>query len=223
MPTEVPCSLAVMVHVEPVSAYPPASSRTLAQWLDPELGERYAPEISTRLREIADARAGAAGTWGALLSVGLSAVLFAGVLIAVTGRTLSAVPWLIVGVVLAAVGGWFLRRVRRWVPRPGTSLSGRGPGNLRSGLWAAGGILLIFIVFLVIGALTSGRVLVPVLLGLGMALLLVSVFVVPPSIIGRSRQSLRRQAQRDPRLAATLERERLSWAPTRRTEMFGPL
>ncbi|MGN7862122.1 hypothetical protein ACTJI8_16175 [Microbacterium sp. 22303] len=212
-----------MVHVEPVSAYPPASSRTLAQWLDPELGKQYAPEFSTRLREIADARAAAAGMWAALLSVGISAVLFAGVMVAVTGRTLSNMPWMIVGLVLAAVGGWFLQRVRRWVPKPGTSLSVRGPGSLRSGLWAAGGILCVFTVFLAIGALTSGRALVPVLVELGMVLLLVSVFVVPPSIVGRSRQILRRQTQRNPRLAATLERERLSWAPTRRTEMFGPL
>lgn len=212
-----------MVHVEPVSAYPPASSRTLAQWLDPELGKQYAPEFSTRLREIADARAAAAGMWAALLSVGISAVLFAGVMVPVTGRTLSTMPWMIVGLVLAAVGGWFLQRVQRWVPRPGTSLSVRGPGSLRSGLWAAGGILCVFTVFLAIGALTSGRVLVPVLVELGMVLLLVSVFVVPPSIVGRSRQILRRQTQRNPRLAATLERERLSWAPTERTEMFGPL
>ncbi|PRB02325.1 hypothetical protein [Microbacterium sp. MYb64] len=145
-----------MVHVEPVSAYPPATSRTLEQWL-------------------------------------------------------------------AVVSALFLNRVRRWVPRPGTSLSVRGPGNLRSGLWTAGGILLLVNVFLVIGALTSGRVLSMVFVDLGMVLLLASVLVVPSATLGRSRPILRRQAHEDPRLAATLEQERLSWTPDGRTPVFGPL
>lgn len=212
-----------MAHVEPVSAYPSASSRTLEQWLDPELGAQYPPEFSTRLREIADARARVAGMWAALVSVGLGAVLFAGVLFAVTGRAVSTVPWMIVGVVLAALGGWFLSRVRRWVPRPGAWVPVRGPGDLRGGLWAAGGILFVLNVFLVIGAVTSGGVFAMVLVDLGLVLLLVSGFVVPPTIVGRSRPTLRRQTQKDPRLAATLERERLSWTPVGRTEMFGPL
>ncbi|MCE4027881.1 hypothetical protein LXM50_18045 [Microbacterium sp. Au-Mic1] len=212
-----------MAHVEPVSAYPPASSRTLAQWLDPELGERYAPDFPTRLREIADARAGAAGMWAALLSTGFAAVVFGGVLFAVTGRTLPLLTWSIIGAVLAAVAGWFLRRVRHWVPRSGISVSGRGPGTLRGGMWAAGGILFLINVFLVIGALTSGRVLSMVLVDIGLVFLLVSVLVVPPAIVGRGRRTLRRQTQADPLLAASLERERLSWMPTGRTEMFGPL
>ncbi|MFB7844653.1 hypothetical protein [Microbacterium sp. NPDC056052] len=212
-----------MVHVEPVSAYPPPSSRTLEQWLDPGLGTTHQPELRTRLREIADARAALAAMWAAFLSLGVSAILFAGVLLAVTGRAASTVPWIAVGVVLAAVSALFLSRVRRWVPRPRTSLSVRGPGNLRGGLWAAGGILFLLNVFLVIGALTTGRVLVMVLVDLGMVLLLTSAFVVPSAILGRSRLTLRRQTQKDPRLAATLERERLSWRPDGRTAMFGPL
>lgn len=210
-----------MVHVEPAS--PPSSSRTLEQWLDPGLGAAHQPELRTRLREIADARAARAAMWAAFLSLGVSAVLFAGVLLAVTGRAASTVPWIAVGAVLAAVGALFLSRVRRWVPRPGTSLSVRGPGNLRSGLWAAGGILFLLNVFLVIGSLTTGRVLVMVLVDLGMVLLLASAFVVPSAILGRSRLILRRQTQKDPRLAATLERERLTWRPDGRTAMFGPL
>ncbi|KJL33086.1 hypothetical protein [Microbacterium azadirachtae] len=212
-----------MVHAEPVSAYPPASSRTLEQWLDPGLGAPHGPELRTRLREIADARAALAAMWAAFLSLGISAVLFGGVLFAVTGRAASTVPWMAVGAVFAVVSALFLNRVRRWVPRPGTSLSVRGPGNLRSGLWAAGGILFLLNVLMVIGSLTTGRVLVMVLVDLGMVLLLVSALVVPSAILGRSRPILRRQAHEDPRLAATLERERLSWTPDGRTPMFGPL
>lgn len=212
-----------MVHVEPVSAYPLATSRTLEQWLAPGLGASHGPELRTRLREIADARAALAAMWAAFLSLGVSAILFAAVLFAVTGRAASTVPWMAVGAVLAAVSALFLSRVRRWVPRPGTSLSVRGPGNLRGGLWAAGGILLLVNVFLVIGALTSGRVLSMVFVDLSMVLLLTSVLVVPSAILGRSRLILRRQAHEDPRLAATLEQERLSWTPDGRTLTFGPL
>jgi len=212
-----------MVHVEPVSAYPPPSSRTLEQWLDPGLGTTHQPELRTRLREIADARAALAAMWAAFLSLGVSAILFAGGVLAATGRAASTVPWIAVGAVLAAVSALFLSRVRRWVPRPGTSLSVRGPGNLRSGLWAAGGILLVLNVLMAIGSLTTGDVLVMVLVDLGMVLLLASAFVVPSAILGRSRLILRRQTQKDPRLAATLERDRLSWTPDRRTQTFGPL
>ncbi|WP_439902442.1 hypothetical protein [Microbacterium azadirachtae] len=212
-----------MQRVDPVSAYPPASSRTIEQWLDPELGSRYSAEFGTRLREIADARAGVTAMWAAFLSLGLSAVLFALVMLAVTARVDATVPWMIAGAAVAAVSVLFLRRVRRWMPRPGRSVANRGPGDLRGGLWAAAAIFVALNVLFAISVLTTGDIGPILLVDLGIVLLLASAFVVPPAIIGRSREMLRRQAAKDPRLLATLERERLTWTPRPGTPMFGPL
>ncbi|MGN8024909.1 hypothetical protein [Microbacterium sp. 22242] len=211
------------MHVEPVSEHPAAVSRTLEQWLDPVLAASCPPEFGTRLREIADARAGRAAMWAAFASLGASAALFSLVMLVVTGQVAPTLPWAIVGVVVAVTSVLLLRRTHRWIPRPGASVSTRGPGSLRGGLWAAGTILFFVNVFLVISAFTTGQATALVLVDLGLVLLLVSGFVVPPAILGSARPALRRQAARDPRLMATLERERVTWAPDRRTGMFGPL
>ena len=92
-----------------------------------------------------------------------------------------------------------------------------------AGVIAALSIFLVFNVFLV-PAMMSGADPMPLLVLDGaFALLLVSGFVVPAAILGRGRETLRRQALRDPRLAAALEAERLTWIAGTAVPMFGPL
>jgi amino acid transporter len=211
------------VHVEPVPTHPPATSRTLAEWLDPELAARYGVESRTRLREIADARAMRRGMWGAFVSLGASSTIV-GLGILALGVTPSAsVPWAIAGVIVAAVAALFLRRERGWIPRPGKSYTTRGAGDLRGGVIAALSLFVVFNVFL-IPAMMSAADPVPLLVLDGAcALLLVSGFVVPAAILGRGREALRRQVRRDPRVAAALEAERLTWNAGVAVTMFGPL
>ncbi|WP_341945100.1 hypothetical protein [Microbacterium sp. LWH11-1.2] len=211
------------MHVEPVPTHPPASSRTLSEWLDPELAERYGVESRTRLREIAAARAMRRGMWGAFVSLGASSTIV-GIGILTLGVAPSAsVPWVIAGVLVVVAAALFLRRERDWIPRPGKSYTTRGAGDLRGGAIAALSIFLVFNVFLV-PAMMSGADPMPLLVLDGaFALLLVSGFVVPAAILGRGRETLRRQAFRDPRLAAALEAERLTWIAGTAVPMFGPL
>lgn len=211
------------MNVEPVSAYPPATGRTLVEWLDPELATLHGAQARSRLREIADARAMRRGMWASFLSLGASSVLLGLVLLAV-GVPLSAyLPVMIVGGIIAVVSGLFLARVRGWLPRPGTSYATRGAGSLGGGLLAAVSIFGAINVFLVPAIVSSADPVPLLVLDAGFALLLVSVFVIPAAIIGRGRHTLRREAERDQRLAAALEHDRVTWAPRVAVPMFGPL
>ncbi|WP_309104856.1 hypothetical protein [Microbacterium sp.] len=210
------------IGIEPDSSSPSATGRTLEQWLDPSSPAKAPPELGTRLREIADARALRAGMWAAFLSIGLSAVFLTFVVFALTGIP-RILPAAIVGALVALIALLALRRERFRIPRSGVILSARGPGIARAGLVAAAGIFLVVNAVLVSMVLLSGNFRSVLVIDVPLLLLLVSVLVVPSAVIGRARISLRRAASRHPRLTAALEQERLGWSPTAATGRFGPL
>nr|WP_201470204.1 hypothetical protein [Microbacterium hydrocarbonoxydans] len=211
------------MHVEPVSAYPPASSRTLAQWLAPELTAEHGAESRTRLREIAEARAMRRGMWSSLLALGASSVALGLVLLIVGVTPGGWVPCLVAGALVAVVCAAFLRRERGWIPAPGTALATRGVGTLGGGLIAASSLFLASNILLMPAIMSSFDPVPLVVWDVGLALVLVSVFVIPGAIIGRGREALRRSVLTDPRLAAELERERETWVAQISVPMFGPL
>lgn len=210
------------MRVEPVSPYPPATSRTLEQWLDPAYAAQVSAEVQTRLRDIADAQAMRRALWAAFLSLGVSAMLFATVVFSLNGNR-GMLTWAVVGAVLVLVSVPMMRRSRSRIPRPGAILTTRGAGSLGGGLRAAGAIFLAINVFLLPATVLNGRLISVVFIELGVLLLLASAFVVPAAVIGGARSSLRRTAQRDPRMQEALEGERLAWTPTPGVPMFGPL
>ncbi|MGK3950627.1 hypothetical protein [Microbacterium sp. K2] len=220
-----------MTRIEPVSAYPPASSRTLAEWMDPALAVLHGAESRSRLREIADARAMRRGMWASFLALGSSSVIIGLVLLAVGVSSSASMPTMIVGGIIAVAAGLFLAGVRGWVPKPGTSYATRGAGSLGGGLIAAASIFGAINVFLIPAIISSVDPMPLLVLDGGLALMLISVFVIPlisvfvipAAIIGRGRHTLRREAERDQRLAAALERDRVSWGPQIAVPMFGPL
>lgn len=212
-----------MKRIEPASAYPPASSRTLAEWLDPAFAVLHGAESRSRLREIADARAMRRGMWASFLALGSSSVIIGVVLLAVGAPSSASMPAMIVGGIIAVASGLFLARVKGWVPKPGTSYATRGAGSLGGGLIAAASIFGAINVFLIPAIISSGDPVPLLVLDGGLALVLVSVFVIPAVIIGRGRHTLRSEAARDRRLAAALEHDRVSWTPQAAVPMFGPL
>ncbi|WP_311260393.1 hypothetical protein [Microbacterium sp. WCS2018Hpa-9] len=211
------------MRVEPVSEYPPATSRTLAEWLDADLAALHGTESRSRLREIADARAMRRAMWASFLALGSSSVILGLVLLAVGVPPSAHVPLMIVGGVIAVASGLFFGRVRGWLPRPGTSYTTRGAGALGGGLIAAASIFGAINVFLIPGIVSSVDPVPLLALDAGLALVLVSVFVIPAAIIGRGRHTLRREAARNQRLAAALDHDRVTWGPGVAVPMFGPL
>jgi hypothetical protein len=211
------------MRIEPVSAYPPATSRTLAEWMDADLAALHGTESRSRLREVADARAMRRGMWASFVALGSSSVVLGLVLLAVGVPPSAYLPSMIAGSVVAVVSGVFLARVRGWIPRSGTSYSTRGAGSLGGGLVAAASIFVAFNVFLTPAIFSSDDPVPILVLDTGFALVPVSVFVIPAAIIGRGRQTLRREAARDQRLAAALESDRVTWTPQVAVPMFGPL
>lgn len=212
-----------MMRIEPVSAFPPATSRTLAEWMDADLAALHGAESRSRLREVADARAMRRGMWASFLALGSSSVVLGLVLLVVGVPPSAYVPTMIAGGFVAVISGSFLARVRGWVPKPGTSYTTRGAGSLGGGLLAAASIFGAINVFLIPGIVSSADPGPLLVLDAGVALVLVSGFVVPAAIIGRGRQALRREAARDQRLAAALESDRVTWTPQVAVPMFGPL
>lgn len=211
------------MNVEPVSAYPPATSRTLAEWLDADLAALYGAEARSRLREIADARGMRRGMRASFLALGSSTVVLGMLLLAVGVPPSGYLPTMIAGGLLAVTSGLFLARLKSWIPKPGTLHSTRGAGTLGGGLVAAASIFVAINVAL-IPAIISSVDRVPLLvLDAGLALALVSTLVIPAAIIGRGRRAFRREVERDQRLAAALERDRVTWAPRIAVPMFGPL
>lgn len=213
----------------PVSVYPPATSRSLDDWLAPASSLTPA-DGRTRLREIAHARAA---------DITLAACTIGGGIIALMGGVIwGLLAWTVVPVIAGGVigsglsvgGAVLLKRARS-----------RRPDNRyrRMGAWGTpdtpvGGIILAGVIY--------GAVAIPVLLSwpelvasgaervIGMlgfllvfALLLVVAMVIPGIILGRARTSLRRVAATDPVYRAMLEQERSSWVPQHGDQMFGPL
>lgn len=211
-----------MTTVEPVSPYPPATSRDLDGWLSEDLAALHPPEAPTRLRALADTQAARAGAWAVGISVGVSAAMVGLILLLVTGR-ISSAPLIGGGVLLAGLCALFLARARRRLPDTGRLRSVRGPARLRAGISAALVIYLPVTALMVVAMISTGRFFGLIVVNVAILLFLVSAFVVPAGVLGRGRESFRRRAMTDAALRARLEEDRLSWKPDHATPMYGPL
>lgn len=212
-----------MTTVEPVSAYPPASSRDLDGWLAEDLALLHPQDTPTRLRAIADTRAVRIAAWATGVSVGISAVIVGSLFFAITGRVSGLAALSGGGLLLAVVCALFLARARTRIPGTGRLRSVRGPGDLRSGLIAALLLYLATSAIMLVPALTTERYTLLIVANIAVLLLLVSVFVVPAAVLGRNREAFRHRARTDAALRARLEEDRLSWKPDHATLMYGPL
>ncbi|MFJ4168211.1 hypothetical protein ACIPY3_01750 [Paenarthrobacter sp. NPDC089714] len=204
------------------------SDRPLDYWLSPELAAVTPAGARSRLREIAGARGSYMGAWAAGVGIGTVLVLM-GVLLAVRLGTFVLLPSLsLPGAALAVLCGVFYARVRDRLPRTDRALVNRGPGNLRGALSFVAFILIVFIGLFAFTAKPSTWQDPGVLLTLAMVLafvvcLLVGAIIVPATIMGRSRESLRRKAATDPRFRALLEQDLVTWRDPYGNAGYGPL
>ena len=211
-----------MTTVEPVSPYPPATSRDLDGWLSEDLSALHPAETPTRLRALADTQAARIGAWAGGVSIGLSAAIVGLVLLVATGRISSAA---IVGggVLFAGLCTFFLFRGRRRLPDTRRLRSVRGPARLGAGISAALVIYLPVTALMVIAMVSTGRFFGLIVANVAILLFLISAFVVPAAVLGRGRESFRRRVRTNVVLRARLDQDRLTWKPDHATPMYGPL
>ncbi|MFF4082691.1 hypothetical protein ACFYZN_25255 [Streptomyces sp. NPDC001777] len=190
--------------------------RPLEYWLSPELSRVSPEDTRSRLREIAGARDAYMGAWAAGIGMGAELILlgvFLGLQLDTPAPTLGfGIP----GFALAVFCNVFYVRIRDRVPRTGRSVSHRGPGSLRQALSFVGFILFAFIAVFAFAAKPAPWQDPSRLLPLAMTLvfvigLMVAAIVVPATIMGRARESLRRKAMNDPRFRDLLEQDLLTW------------
>ncbi|WP_136017940.1 hypothetical protein [Arthrobacter silvisoli] len=180
------------------------------------------------MREIAGARGAYMGAWAGGIGIGTILVLF-GVLLAVRLGTFVPVPALgIPGVAIAVLCGLFYVRVRDRLPRASRALINRGPGNLWGALSFVGFILVVFVGLFAFMAGPSTWQDPTLLLTLAAVLafiisLLVAAVIVPATIMGRARESLRRKAANDPQFRALLEQDLATWRDPYGNAGYGPL
>lgn len=208
------------MHVEPVSPYPPAVSRSLDEWLSERLSRGTPPEFATRLRVIAAQQAARVAACAAFAGLGISLAL-AGIVLAAYGAPLAGPVVMIAAGAALAVGCLLpVRRFQARIPREGATTTTRGPGSARGGMFAAGAVLVLFTALSSPAWLRDPNLL---WVNAGMAALLISALVVPAAVLGRGRESLRRRAQSRGPLRDALEQERLGFVPSPGTQAFGPL
>ena len=210
----------------PVSLYPPATSRSLESWLGQPSAD--APvEAPSRLREIADNRAVDISLAAVALAGGIVVVLF-GAYWSIMGLVVPPVIiFSIIGAALILLGRFALRLARSRLPKDERARIVRSSGTARGGITAAAMIWVVTVVMTspawpAASARDGGWAL---LMGfyLFLALLLVTCFVVPSIVLGRARESLRRVAEQDGAYRALLEHDRLTWHPRYGDQMYGPL
>lgn len=202
--------------------------RPLEYWLSSELA-RVSPENArSRLREIAGARGAYMGAWAAGIGTGAELVLlgvFLGLLLGSLAPTLAlGLP----GVALVVLCSVFYVRVRDRLPNTSRAIIHQGPGGLRQALSFLGFIMITFIVVFAFTAkpttwqdpsrLLTLAVVVAFVIGL-----IVAAVVVPATIMGRARESLRRKTQRDARFRALLEQDLATWHDAAGNASYGPL
>lgn len=140
-------------------------------------------------------------------------------------------PLIIFGVVAAlliVIGLLTIRRARSRLPNERRARVIRGAGTARGGWFAAGGlwVVLALIMLPTLPALAEsqdGRFIGMIGILVCLALLLVSCFAVPATVLGRARESLRRVAATDAAYRALLEQDRVTWRPQLGDQMYGPL
>ncbi|MBT2585905.1 hypothetical protein [Arthrobacter sp. ISL-95] len=203
-------------------------ARPLDYWLSPELSAITPANARSRLREIASARGSYMGAWAAGIGIGAALILL-GALLALRLGTFLTVPSLsLPGAVIAGLCGFFYVRVRDRLPKSSRALVNRGPGSLRGALSFMGFIVIVFIGLFALTAkpstwqdpaqlLTLATVLVFIIC------LLVAAIIVPATILGRSRESLRRKAADDPHFRALLEQDLATWRDPYGEAGYGPL
>ncbi|RLQ85862.1 hypothetical protein D9V28_03120 [Mycetocola zhadangensis] len=183
--------------------------------------------MPSRLQQIADARAADISVGAVAVSGGIVTMLL-GAYWSVAG--LVVLPVIILGIVgagLVALGNVLLRRARSRLPNEQRLRSTRGPRTARGGVVTAASLWGVMAV--VTGGAwfeappRDGLIVVAIGFYLFFALLLVVGFVVPATILGRARESLRRAAAEDAAYRALLEHDRLTWSPRYGDQMFGPL
>ncbi|MCD4850383.1 hypothetical protein LN996_06125 [Arthrobacter sp. AK01] len=204
------------------------SALPLDYWLSTELSAITPAGARSRLREIADARGSYMGAWAAGIGMGAVLILL-GVILAIRLGTLVPVPSLsLPGAALAVLSSVFYLRVRDRLPRTSRAIVNRGPGSLRGALSFAGFILIAFIGLFALMAKPSTWQDPAALLTLAtvlafMVCLLVVGIIVPATIAGRSRESLRRKATTDPHFRALLEQDLATWRDPYGNAGYGPL
>ncbi|TVU65483.1 hypothetical protein FQP90_04565 [Paenarthrobacter nitroguajacolicus] len=204
------------------------SDRPLDYWLSPELAAITPASARSRLREIAGARGAYMGAWAAGTGLGACLVLL-GAVLSVRLGTFAPLPALgLPGAAIAVFCGVFYARVRDRLPKTSRALVNRGPGSLRGALSFVGFILIVFIGVFAFTAKPSTWQDPEVLLTLATVLaflicLLVAAIIIPATILGRSRESLRRKAANDPHFRALLEQDLATWRDPYGDAGYGPL
>jgi hypothetical protein len=200
----------------------------LDYWLSLELSAITPAGARSRLREIAGARGAYMGAWAAGIGLGAILVLL-GALLAVRLGTFVPIPTLVLpGAAIAVLCRVFYSRVRDRLPRTSRALVNRGPGSLRGALSFVGFILVVFIGLFAFMAKPSTWQDAELLMTLATVLvfvicLLVAAIIIPATILGRSRESLRSKAANDPRFRALLEQDLAAWRDPYGGAGYGPL
>ncbi|NQD88978.1 hypothetical protein HP499_14365 [Paenarthrobacter sp. CM16] len=207
---------------------PLPNAHPLDYWLSTELSTISPISARSRLREIADARGSYMGAWAAGIGMGAVLVLL-GVLLAVRFDTLVPLPSLsLPGAALSVLCCVFYGRVRDRLPNTDRVLINRGPGSLRGALSFVAFILITFLALIALTAKPATWQDPATLLMLGAVLaflicLLVGAIIVPATIMGRSRESLRNKAANDPRFRSLLEQDLAIWRDPHGNAGYGPL
>lgn len=202
--------------------------RPLEYWLSSDLSRISPKDTRSRLRELAVARGAYMGAWAAGISVGVELVLL-GVFLGLQMDSLAAaLGCAIPGLAFIVLCGAFYVRVRDRVPRAGRPVSHRGPGGLRQALSFVGFIVFAFVAIFALTAKPdtwhdSSRLLT-LAMSLGSVIgLMVAAIVVPATIMGRARESLRSKAMNDPGFRALLEQDFATWRDPVGSASYGPL
>lgn len=168
------------------------------------------------------------GGWAAGIGIGAVLVLL-GILLALRLGTFVTVPSLsLPGAVIAMLCCAFYVRVRDRLPKTSRALVNRGPGSLRGALSFMGFIVIVFIGLFALTAKPStwqdpSQVLTLAMVLVFLICLLVAAIMVPATILGRSRESLRRKAANDPHFRALLEQDLATWRDPYGDAGYGPL
>ncbi|MGW2183395.1 hypothetical protein ACWCXX_36230 [Streptomyces sp. NPDC001732] len=202
--------------------------RPLEYWLSPDLSRVSPEDTRSRLREIAGARGAYTGAWAAGIGVGAELILLGVFLGLQLDTPAPALGFGIPGFALVVLCSVFYVRIRDRVPRTGRSVSHRGPGGLRQALSFVGFILFAFAAVLAFTAKPDtwqdpSHLLTPAVVLVFVIGLMAAAIVVPATIMGRTRESLRRKAMNDPRFRDLLEQDLLTWRDPVGNAPYGPL
>ncbi|GAA2848389.1 hypothetical protein [Paenarthrobacter ilicis] len=206
----------------------PHPARPLEYWLSPELSAITPATAPSRLRELASARGSFMGAWAGGICLGAVLVLLGAILALRLGAPAVLPSLAVPGAGIGVLCSIFYARAKDRLPRTNRALVNRGPGNLRGALFFVGFILLVFMGVFALTATPStwqdpsSLLTLATVLGFMLSLLTAAI-IVPATIVGRSRESLRRKAADDPRFRALLEQDLATWRDPYGEAGYGPL